>query len=120
MSSFTVELVSNAPFDCYPNNAISSFTNFLPDQISLDGEWEVPIIELSYPSLYQNVTAGKFFYLHEATPDTKLSNYYTLDPGLYPSIFDIVNEMNRKIQKREMFEKTPSFYALTKLHDKYL
>ena len=63
MSSFTVELVSNASFDCYPNNTLSSFTNFLPEQINLDGEWEVAITELSYPSLYQNITEGKFFYL---------------------------------------------------------
>ena len=38
MSSFTVELVSNASFDCYPNNTLNSFTNFLPEQINLDGE----------------------------------------------------------------------------------
>ena len=31
MSSFTVELVSNASLDCYPNNTLSSFTNFLPE-----------------------------------------------------------------------------------------
>ena len=107
MSSFTVELVSNASFDCYPNNTLSSFTNFLPEQINLDGEWEVAITELSYPSLYQTITEGKFFYLDEATPDTKPSDYYTLDPGLYPSISDIVNEMNRKIQERKKYEKTP-------------
>ena len=58
MSSFTVELVSNASFDCYPNNTLSSFANFLPEQINLDGEWEVAITELSYPSLHQNITEG--------------------------------------------------------------
>ena len=57
--------------------------------------------------MYQNITEGKFFYLHEATPDKKPSDYYTLDPGLYPSISDIVNEMDKKIQEREKFEKTP-------------
>ena len=107
MSSFTVEMVSNASLDCYPNNTLSSFKNFLTEQINLDGEWEVAITELSYPSLYQNITEGRFFYLYESTPDKKTSDYYTLDPGLYPSISDIVNEMNRKIQKREMYEKTP-------------
>ena len=107
MSSFTVELVSNASFDCYPNIKLSSFKIFLPEQINLDGEWEVAITERSYPSLYQNITEGKFFYLDEATPEPKPSDYYTLHPGLYPSISDIVNEMNRKIQEREKYEKTP-------------
>ena len=107
MSSFNVELVSNASSDCYPNNTLSSFTNFLTEQTNLDGEWEIAITELSYPSLYQNITEGKFFYLDEATPDTKPSDYYTLDPGLYPSISDIVNEKQRKSQEREKNEKTP-------------
>ena len=82
MNSFTVELVSNASFDCYPNNTLSSFTNFLPEQINLEGEWKVAITELSYPSLYQNITDGKCFYLDAATPDTKPSDYYIIDAGL--------------------------------------
>ena len=62
MDSFTIELVSNASFNCYPNNSLSSFTNFLSEQIHLKGEWEVAISALSYPSLCQNVTEGKFTF----------------------------------------------------------
>ena len=116
MNSFTVELVSNASFDCYPNNTLSSFTNFLPEQINLEGEWEVAITELSYPSLYQNITDGKFFYLDAATPGTKPSGYYRNDAGQYPSKSDIVNEMNKKIQEREKYEKTPIKKKSTELH----
>ena len=47
MNSFSVELVSNASFDCYPNNTLSSFKNILPEQINLEEEWEVAITELS-------------------------------------------------------------------------
>ena len=65
------------------------------------------IAELSYPSLYQNNTDEKFFYLDTVTPDTKPSDYYTIDAGLYPSISDIVNEKIKKIQGRERDEKTP-------------
>ena len=119
MSSFTVEMVSNASFDCYPNNTLSSFTSFIPEQINPDGEWEVSITELSYPSLYQNITEGKLFYLDEATADTKPSDYYTLDPGLYPSISDIVNEMNRKIQEREKYEKTPNKLHVNKITQRF-
>ena len=103
INSFTVELVSNAFIDCYPNNTLSAFTNFLPEQINHEGEWEVAITELSYPSLYRNITDGKFFYLDAATPDTNSSDYYTIEAGLYPSISDIVNEMNKKIQEREKY-----------------
>ena len=63
MDSFTIELVSNAFFNCYPNNSLSYSTNFLPEQIHLKGEWEVVISEKLYPSLYQNVTEGKFTFI---------------------------------------------------------
>ena len=58
MDSFTIESASNASFTCYPNISLSSFTIFLPEQIHLKGEWEVPISKILYPSLYQNVTRG--------------------------------------------------------------
>ena len=107
MNSFSLELVSNESFDCYPNNTLNPFTNFLPEQINLEGEWELAMTEISYPYLYQNITDGKFSYLDAATPNTKHSDYYTIYAGLYPSISDIVNEMNKKIYEREKYEKTP-------------
>ena len=39
------------------------------------------------------------------------SDYCTLNPALYPSISEIVKEMNRNFQEREMYEQT-----LMKLH----
>ena len=81
-----------------------SFTNFLSERINLGG-WEVAIKELSYPSLYQNITEGKF-YLDEATPDLELSDCYALEPDLHPSISDIVNEMNKKFRTMKRMKKT--------------
>ena len=49
-----------------------SFTNFLPKQINLEGEWEDAIKELSYLSVYQYLTEGKLFYLDDATPVFKI------------------------------------------------
>ena len=65
MDSFTIELFSNASSQLFPNNTLSSFTNLLPEQVNLDGQWEVAISESSYPSMYQNVTEGKFMFYDE-------------------------------------------------------
>ena len=94
-----MELVSNASAQLLPDNTLSSFTNFLPEQLNLDGQLEVAISEISYPSMYQSVTKGKFMFF-----DTKLSKsseFYYLEPGLYPSIRDIVEVMNILIQERQ-------------------
>ena len=63
MESFTIELVLNASAQLFPDNTLSSFTSFFsPEQLNLDGQWEVAISETSYPSMYQNVTQGKFMF----------------------------------------------------------
>ena len=98
MESFTIELVSNASAQLFPDNTLSSFTNYLPEQLNLDGQWEVAFSEISYPSMYQNVTVGKFMFFDKNF--SKMSEFYYLEPGLYPSITDIVEAMNTLIRER--------------------
>ena len=98
MKLFTIDLVSNASAQLFPDNTLSSFTNFLPEQLNLDGRWEVAISEISYPSMYQNVTEDKFMFFDQKLP--KLSEFYCLGTGLYPFITDIVETMNILIQER--------------------
>ena len=62
MVSFRIELASNASAQLFPDNTLSCFTNFSPEQLNVDGQWEVAISEISYPSRYQNVTEGKFMF----------------------------------------------------------
>ena len=101
MDSFTFELVSNASFSFYPNNSLNSFTNFLPEQIHLKGEWDVAISEISYSSLYQNVTEGKFTFIDGRESPEKKRKIQTMhiELGLYPSIVNIVVAMNDKVRK---------------------
>ena len=98
MESFTIELVSNASAQLFPDNTLSSFTNFLPEQLNLEGQWEVAFSGISYRSMYPNITEGKVMFF-----DKKLSmssELYYLEPCLYPSITDIVEAMNTLIQER--------------------
>ena len=96
MDSFTIELVSNASSELFPKTTLSPFTNFLPEQVNLEGQWEVAVSEISYPSMYQNVTKEKFLFHDKETSRTK--DYFYLEPGLYHSITDIVEAMNSLIQ----------------------
>ena len=98
MESFTIVLVSNASAQLFPDNTLSSFTNFLPEQLNLDGQCEVPISEISFPSMYQIVTEGKFMFFDKKF--SKSSEFYYREPGLYPSITEIVEAMNILIHER--------------------
>ena len=62
MKSFTKKLVSNASAKLFPDKTLSSFTNFLPEQLNLESQWEVAISEISYSSMYQNATEGKIMF----------------------------------------------------------
>ena len=92
MDSFTIELVSNASLQLFPNNTLCSSTNFLPEQVNLDEQWEVAISDISYPSMYQNVTEGKIMFYDEKL--SKTTEAYYLEPGLYSSITDIQERNN--------------------------
>ena len=104
MDSFTIELVSNASGELFPDNTLISFTNFLPEQVILEGRWEVAISALSYPSMYQNITEGYFMFFDEKL--SKPTSTYNLEPGLYTSITDIVEAMNTLIQERNNHKET--------------
>ena len=52
MDSLTIDLVFNASGGLFPDNTLSSLTNFLPDQLNLEGQWEDALSEVSYPSMY--------------------------------------------------------------------
>ena len=56
MESMCMDLVSNASMNVFKDNTLSSFTNILPEQIDLEGTWEVALSEISYPAMYLNVT----------------------------------------------------------------
>ena len=47
MDSFTIELVFSASGELFPNNALNSFTNFLPEQVNLEWQLVVAVPEIS-------------------------------------------------------------------------
>ena len=104
MDSFTIELVSNASGEVFPDNTLSSFTSFLPEQVKLERQLEVAISETSYPSMYQNITEGYFKFFDKEL--SKSTSTYNLEPGLYTSITDIVEAMNTLVQERNNHNET--------------
>ncbi len=57
----------------------------------------VAISEISYPSMYENISEGYFKFFDEKL--SKSTSIYNLEPGLYTSITDIVEAMNTLIQE---------------------
>ena len=104
MDSLTTELVSNSSGELFPDDTLSTFTNSSPEQVNLEGQWEVAISEISYPSRFQNITEGKFKFFGKKL--SKSTSSYNPEPGLYTSITDIVEAMNTLIQERNNHNET--------------
>ena len=41
---------------------LNSFTKFFPEQMNLEGQWEVANSEITYPSMYQKATEENFMF----------------------------------------------------------
>ena len=108
MESRIIELVSNASQELYPGNTVSSFTNFLPDDVTFEGEWEVALMELTVPGRWLNVTEGKFVLMdiyHENFRDPEHQTTLTLPPGQYESIYSIKTVMNDLAEQKDLTER---------------
>ena len=96
MSRFYVTLPSNSSIDCYPDNSVARFTTKLNGVIELEGDWEVGLTEISFPSDVENVLDGHCYYTIHV--EDRFFRKITLDAKHYASIRDLVREMNGKQQ----------------------
>ena len=53
---FTVNLISSASMDIFPNNTLASFRNFFNEALILEGDWRVALTEIIFPAQIANVT----------------------------------------------------------------
>jgi len=96
MSRFYMTLPSNSSMDCYPDNSVARFTTKLNGVIELEGDWEVGLTEISFPSDVENVLDGQCYCTIHI--EDRFFRKITLDAKHYATIRDLVREMNAKQQ----------------------
>ena len=60
---FYVTLPSNASMKTYPNNSVSDYKTLLPNRVELTGNYEVGLVDFSYPVSWHNVGPNEFFQI---------------------------------------------------------
>ena len=55
MIEFTVHLVSSASMNIFPQNTLSSFKNYLNEEINLEGDCRVALSEIIFPAKISQV-----------------------------------------------------------------
>ena len=104
MNSFYLELVSNASSQVYPQNAMASFTNFLPDKIELDGSWEVALVEVSYPGICYNIEGGLMTFHY----DEKFKHVFATPPAFFNSMDEFAKSLTDIAKKSPTSQKLRS------------
>ena len=74
-NEFTIDLLSNASMDVFNGNTLASFRNQLSQPIHLQGDWQVALTSLSFPSNINNVNSGEIVvYKNSMTNSNESSN----------------------------------------------
>ena len=91
--------VSNAFAKLFADDMLSFFTNVLPEQVSLEGQWKVAFSEITYPSLYQKDAEG--FFLSFGKTTVKSSKSIFLEPGACLACTETVETMNTFFEEQQ-------------------
>ena len=100
MDSLTLGLICDASAKLFPDKTLSSFTVFLSEKLNLEGQSEIAVSEISYPTSYQNVTEGKLLFF-----DTTFSFVRIILAGTR-STTDNVEAMNLLTEERHKHTET--------------
>ncbi len=106
---FTVTLPSNSSEGYYPDNTISSFKTHLPEEISLETEYEVALTEIQYTNSFYNLPEDSIIdiRLTEFQPLTisslAVSRKVKIKKGYYKDIEQFIN-----LCKSQILRETPT------------
>ena len=75
-----------------PTNTASQFTTKLNEVVELDGNWEVGLLEASFPGKVENVMSNEFYY-HILEEN---GNYFNvlLPNGIYPRAVEVIGALH--------------------------
>ena len=97
--NFTINLVSNASMDVFAANTIARFTTSLPNKNELTRDWEVALLEVSWPGKVKNITNASFTIsrFDNAKRPLRPEHNQTIPAGFYPMVVTLMTKLFRTI-----------------------
>jgi len=111
MSSFYMTLPSNSSMDVFPDNTLAEYATKLPQNFDMQGEWEVGMSEIQFPTSWYNVSRQDARLFLKVTPYGQSSREVNISPpaGLYDTPEILVKEINSLIAAAKIDIKTIRF-----------
>lgn len=99
VDEFYVTLPSNSSFDYYPDNTLSDFTTKLFKSLDLTGEWEVALVEISFPHSFYNITERNNRIVYSGDGTDAGVKAFSIPPGYYNDLDELFLAMYKKMNE---------------------
>ena len=93
-------MISDSSLSFFPHNKISQFTTQLPNPINLNGEWEMALVDFTYPHTWYNVREDNNLFGFDLG-DGKTEDR-RVPPGCYETIPDLIKGMTLTLHKNKI------------------
>ena len=103
---FTIDLISNSSMEVFGENTMAKFRNQLSQPIILDGEWQVALSSISFPSNINNVNSNGLVVYKNSGVELDASNNRSghlrkIRKGIYSSLDQLMDELRRIAQFKQ-------------------
>ena len=103
---FTIDLTSNASMEVFGENTMAKFRNQLSQPLILDGERQVALSSISFPSNINNVNSnGLVVYKNSGVNSTPqiiaVDTSEKFGKGIYSSLDQLMDELRRIAQFKQ-------------------
>lgn len=115
MSRFTLTLPSNSSMTYNPNNTASQYTTKLNEVIELNGNWEVGLLETSFPHRVHNVTDDDHYMMIKLTRSGRLEKL-VLPLGNYTDPDTIFNALHAAERNVFNIPESQRLFVLLRAH----
>ncbi len=95
---FYLTLPSNASLDTFPDNKTSSYRVKLPQNIVLEGSWEVGLYSISYPNTWYTLQDNFDTHVYYADRSGTFSTVY-VSYGYYETVQELIKAMNKVLAR---------------------
>ena len=107
---FTIDLISNASMEIFGENTMAKFRNQLAQPLMLEGEWQVALSSISFPSNINNINSdGLVVYVNSGAEldasHNRSGHLRKIRKGIYNSLDQLMDEL-RRIAHLKQFDFT--------------
>ena len=111
---FTIDSISNASMEIFSENTMASFRNQLSQPIQLQGDWQLALTSLSFPSNINNVNSGEIVAYTNSRTETDESRNQSgqnrkIRTGIYSNWENLVTEIVRLANLKQFDRRFDKF-----------